>query len=111
MLKKGCQGLQVVVKDVEKSVVSNDQVVVVKEFSEVFSEELHRLPLHKEIKFCIDVVASVAPISIPSYCMALGKLKKLRNQLPELLAKGLIRPSTSPWGALVLFIKKKDETM
>ena len=69
------------------------------------------LPPHREIEFCIDVVSDTAPISMPPYRMALAELKELKEQLQELLDKGFIRPSTSPWGAPVLFVKKKDGTL
>ena len=57
------------------------------------------------------MLPGVAPISIPPYRMALLELQELKKQLQELLDKGLIRPSVSPWGAPVLFVKKKDETL
>ena len=66
------------------------------------------LPPHRKIEFCIDVVSDTAHISMPPYRMAPAELKELKEQL---LDKGFIRPSTSPWGALVLFVKKKDGTL
>ena len=69
------------------------------------------LPFHREIEFCIDVVSDTAPISMPPYRMAPAELKELKEQLQELLDKSFIRPSTSPWGAPVLFVKKKDGTL
>ena len=77
----------------------------------IFSEELPGLPPHREIEFCIDVVSDTAPISMPPYRMAHVELKELKEKLQELLDKGFIRPSNSPWGALVLFVKKKDGTL
>ena len=61
-------------------------------------------------KFCIDVVTSTDPISMPPYRMAPTKLKELNEQLKEFLEQGFIRPSTSPWRAPVLFVKKKDDS-
>ena len=81
------------------------------EFSDVFPNEFPGLPPHREIEFCIDVVSDKAPISMPPYRMAPVELKELKEQLQELLDKGFIRPSTSPWGAPVLFVKKKDGTL
>lgn len=66
------------VKDVEKSVVSIEQVGVVKEFPDVFPEEFPGLPPHREIEFCIDVVAGAAPISIPPYHTTPIELKELK---------------------------------
>ena len=80
-------------------------------FSNIFLEELPGLPPDREIEFCIDVVPGTDPISMPPYRMAPAELKKLNEQLKELLDQGFIRPSTSPWGAPVLFAKKKDGSL
>ena len=64
------------------------------------------LPPDGEIEFYIDVVPGTDPISMPPYRMAPAELKELNEQLKELLDKGFIRPSSSPWGAPVLFMKK-----
>ena len=61
--------------------------------------------------FCIDLVLRAAPISRAPYLLAPAKLKELKTQLEDLLEKGYIGPSTSPWGAPVLFVKKKDGTL
>ena len=84
-----------------------DRVPVVCEFPDVFPEELPGLPPDREIEFCIDVVPITGPISMPPYRMAPAELKELNEQLKELSDKGFIRPSSSPWGALVLFMKKR----
>ena len=65
------------------------------------------LPPDREIEFCIDVVPGTDSIYMPPYRMAPAELKELNEQLKELLDKGFIRPSSSPWGAPVLFVKKK----
>ena len=77
----------------------------------MFPEELPGLPPHKEIEFAIDVVPGATPASITPYRMAPLELKELKLQLQELLEKGFIRPSVSPWGAPVLFVKNKDGTL
>ena len=77
----------------------------------MFPDELPGLPPHREIEFCIDVVSDTASISMPPYRMAPAELKELKEQLQELLDKGFIKPSTSLWGAPVLFVKKKDGTL
>ncbi|CAN1154462.1 Transposon Ty3-I Gag-Pol polyprotein [Linum perenne] len=88
-----------------------EDVHIVREFPEVFPEELPGLPPQREIEFDIEVVPGTAPISIPPYRMAPVELKELKEQLEELLDKGFIRPSVSPWGAPVLFVKKKDGSL
>ena len=99
------------VKDTIAKKTSISDVPVACEFPDIFPDELSGLPPHREIKFCIDVVSDTAPISMPPYRMAPTELKELKEQLQELLDKGFIRPSTSPWGAPVLFVKKKDGTL
>ena len=92
-------------KEVEKKVES---VPVVCEFADVFPEELQGLPPVREVEFGIDLIPGTAPISIAPYRMAPTELKELKSQLQELTDKGFVRPSFSPWGAPLLFVKKKD---
>ena len=80
---------------------------VVREFLKVVPEDLPGLPPDREIEFAIDLIPGTAPISKAPYRMAPTELKELKIQLQELLDKGFIRPSFSPWGAPVLFVKKK----
>ncbi|KAA3486309.1 Retrovirus-related Pol polyprotein from transposon 17.6 [Gossypium australe] len=75
------------------------------------SKELPRLPPVREVKFGIELAPGTTPILIAPYRMAPTKLKELKAQLQELTDRGFARPSFSPWGALVLFVKKKDETL
>ena len=82
-------------------------ILTISDFSDVFSKELQGLPPHREIEFSIDVVPGATLASITPYKMAPLELKELKLQLQELLEKGFIRPSVSPWGAPVLFVKKK----
>ena len=91
--------------------LSLDQVPVVKNFPDVFPEELPRMPPDKEIEFCIDLAPGVQPVSIPPYCMAPAELQELNIQFQDMLDKGFICSSTLPWGALVLFMKKKHRSM
>nr|GEX58544.1 hypothetical protein [Tanacetum cinerariifolium] len=81
---------------------------IVQDFSNVFPEELLGIPPEREVKFGIKLIPSTQPISKAPYRMALIELKELKEQLQELLDLGFIRPSVSPWGAPVLFVKKKD---
>ena len=99
MLRRGCQGYLAVVRNVQAYKGSVDRVPVVCEFWDVFPEELPGLPPEREIEFCIDVVPDTDPISMPPYRMAPAELSEFKEQLQELLDKGFIRPSTSPWGA------------
>ena len=69
------------------------------------------MPRDRDVEFNIELLPGAAPISISPYRMAPLELKELKTQLQELLDKGFIQPSVSPWGALVLFVKKKDGTM
>ena len=75
-----------------------------------FLEDFPGLPPDREIEFCIDLIPEAAPISKAPYRIAPAKLKELKTQIQELLDKGFIRPSVLPWGAPVLFVKKKDGT-
>jgi hypothetical protein len=84
---------------------------VVCEYPYVFSTDYSGLPPQREVEFGIECVLGTNPISKALYRMASSKLKELKEQLQELLDKGFIRPSISPWGAPVLFVKKKDESM
>nr|GEZ45191.1 hypothetical protein [Tanacetum cinerariifolium] len=84
---------------------------VVWDFSDVFLEELPGIPPEREVEFGIELVLGTQPISKAPYRMALIELKELKEQLQELLDLGFIRSSVSPWGAPVLFVKKKDGSM
>ncbi|GKB63462.1 putative reverse transcriptase domain-containing protein [Tanacetum coccineum] len=85
-----------------------EDIPVVKEFPEVFPEDLPGLPPVRQVEFQIDLIPGVAPVARAPYRLAPSKMQELSNQLQELADRGFIRPSTSPWGALVLFVKKKD---
>jgi hypothetical protein len=79
----------------------------VSEFPDVFPEELSGMPLDREIEFVIELVPGTAPIFKRQYRMAANQLVELKEQLQELLDKGYIHPSASPWGAHVIFVPKK----
>jgi hypothetical protein len=81
---------------------------VVREFPDVFPEELSGMPPDREAEFIIDLLPGSAPISKRPYRMSVEELKELKKQLTELQEAGYIRPSSSPWGAPVLFVQKKD---
>ena len=88
-----------------------DKIPVVREFPDVFPDDIAGLPPKREVKFTIDLIPGTEPISIPPYRMAPVELRELKAQLEELLSKGFIRLSISPWGAPVLFVKKKDGSL
>jgi hypothetical protein len=82
----------------------------ISEFLDVFSEDLSGMPPDREIEFVIELVPGTAPIFKRPYRMVTNQLAKLKEQLQELLDKGYIHPNASPWGALVIFVPKKDGT-
>ncbi|RVW26904.1 Transposon Tf2-12 polyprotein [Vitis vinifera] len=110
LLKKGCQGFLASVMSNESDLKLED-IPIVREYPDVFPEDLPGLPPEREVEFTIDLVPGTGPMSKAPYRMAPVELKELKVQLQELLDKGFIRPSVSPWGAPVLFVKKKDGSM
>ncbi|XP_070025155.1 uncharacterized protein [Nicotiana sylvestris] len=111
MISKGYIYHLVRVKDADAQIPTLQSVPIVNEFPEVFPEDLPGIPPDREIDFGIDLLPGTKPISIPPYRMAPAKLKELKVQLKNLLDKGFIRPSISPWGAPVLFVRKKDGSL
>ncbi|GJZ89300.1 putative reverse transcriptase domain-containing protein [Tanacetum coccineum] len=85
-----------------------EDVPIVRDFPEVFPEDLPGLPPTRQVEFQIDLMPGAAPVARAPYRLAPSKMKELSEQLQELSNKGFIRPSSSPWGAPVLFVKKKD---
>ena len=88
-----------------------EDVPVVREYVSVFPRDLPRLPPDREIVFNIELMPRTAPISRAPYPLAPTELKELKVQLEDMIEKGFIRPSHSPWGAPVLFMKKKDSSL
>nr|GFC58006.1 putative reverse transcriptase domain-containing protein [Tanacetum cinerariifolium] len=85
-----------------------EDVPIVREFLEVFPEDLPGIPSTRQVEFRIDLVPGAAPLAHAPYRLPPSEMKELADQLQELTDKGFITPSFSPWGALVLFVKKKD---
>ncbi|KAL0555978.1 hypothetical protein IC582_004481 [Cucumis melo] len=104
-------GILASVVDTQEPEVSLSFEPVVREYPDVFPDELPGLPPPREIDFAIELEPGTAPISRAPYRMAPTELKELKVQLQKLLDKGFIRPSVSPWGVPVLFVKKKDGSM
>ena len=111
MLRKGCQGYLAFVVDRRQVGTRLEDIPIVKEFPDVFPDDNSGLPPDREVTFTIDLIPGTEPIYIPPYRMAPAELRELKAQLEELLSKGFIRPSISPWGAPVLFVKKKDGSL
>ncbi|KAL0550473.1 hypothetical protein IC582_014992 [Cucumis melo] len=111
LLSQGTWGILASVVDIREADVSLSSEPVVRDYPDVFPEELPGLPPHREVEFAIELEPGTVPISRAPYRMAPAELKELKVQLQELLDKGFIRPSVSPWGAPVLFVKKKDGSM
>ncbi|GKB69746.1 putative reverse transcriptase domain-containing protein [Tanacetum coccineum] len=113
-LLKGCDAFlaHVTIKKTEDKSKERqfEDVPIVKDFSEVFPEDLPGLPPPRQVEFHIDLVLGAAPVARAPYRFAPLEMKELADQLQELSNKGFIRPSSSPWGAPVLFVKKKDGT-
>jgi hypothetical protein len=112
-LAQGCQGylVNITVDEGDEEVLQIEGVEIVKEFPDVFPSDLSGLPPRREVEFSISLLPGAAPISIASYRLAPAELLELKRQIQELLDKGFIRPSVSPWGAPVLFVRKKDGTL
>ncbi|GJV16672.1 putative reverse transcriptase domain-containing protein [Tanacetum coccineum] len=85
-----------------------EDVPIVRDFPKVFPEDLSGIPPARQVEFQIDLIPGAAPVARAPYRLAPSKMKELSDQLKELSDKGFIRPSSSPWGAPVLFVKKKD---
>ena len=97
--------------DIKKETHRTKVIAVVNEFSDVFPDELLGLPPNRKIEFAIDLAPGTKRVSKAPYRMNPIEMKELEAQLQDLLDKGVIRPSVSPWAAPVLFVKKKDGSM
>ena len=102
------QGYILLLTNVTKIEQKLDDFLVIEEYPDVFPEDIPEFPPKREIEFTIELVPETGPISIAPYTMSPLELIELKMQIEELLEKGFIRPSASPWGAPVLSVKKKD---
>ncbi|GKA00288.1 putative reverse transcriptase domain-containing protein [Tanacetum coccineum] len=111
-IQKGCQVYlaQVTSKKAEDKSEEKrlEDVPIIREFPEVFPDDLPGLPPARQVEFQINLVPGAAPVARTPYRLAPAEMQELSTQLQELSDKGFIRPSSSPWGAPVLFVKKKD---
>ncbi|GJX87282.1 putative reverse transcriptase domain-containing protein [Tanacetum coccineum] len=109
-IERGCHLFVAHVTEKEPQEKCLEDVPIIRDFPEVFPNDLPGLPPPRQVEFRIEFVPGAAPVARAPYRLAPSKLKQLSDQLKELWEKGFIRPSSSPWGAPVLFVKKKDES-
>ncbi|GKB26528.1 putative reverse transcriptase domain-containing protein [Tanacetum coccineum] len=109
-IERGCHLVLAQVTEKELTGKRAEDVPVIRDFPKVFPDDLPGLPPHRQVEFEIDLVPGATPVARVPYRLAALEMKELSNQLQELLEKGFILPSSSPWGASVLFVKKKDGT-
>ncbi|KAK1421015.1 hypothetical protein QVD17_23053 [Tagetes erecta] len=110
-VNQGCKAFIAYVADTTKNMKRLEDIPVVRDFPDVFPKDLSGIPPDREVEFRIDLVPSAKPIAKAPYRLAPTEMQELMTQLQDLLDKGFIRPSISPWGAPVLFVKKKDGSM
>ena len=110
--RKGCQLYADHILNATKNETPRlEEFHVLQEFKDFFPDEIPRIPPKRDIEFTIELVPGAAAVSKAPYRMSTPEMLELKMQLQELLDKKYIRPSVSPWGALVLFVKKKDGTL
>ncbi|GJV34172.1 putative nucleotidyltransferase, ribonuclease H [Tanacetum coccineum] len=110
-INQGCQVFLIqMMKEEETKILKRriEDVPIVRDFPGVFLEDLPGLPLTRQVEFHIELIPGAAPVARAPYRLAPAEMKELAEQLKELSDKGFIRPSSSPWGATILFVKKKD---
>nr|GEV53290.1 hypothetical protein [Tanacetum cinerariifolium] len=111
-MAKGCQIFMAQISAKKEEDKSEEKqlkdVPIIQDFLEVFPEDLPGLPPARPVEFQIDQIPGAAPVARAPYQLAPSEMKELSEQLQELSDKGFIRPSSWPWGAPVLFVKKKD---
>nr|GEZ79801.1 putative reverse transcriptase domain-containing protein [Tanacetum cinerariifolium] len=81
-----------------------EDVPIVRDFLKVFPEDLPGLPPTRQVEFQIDLIPGAALVARAPYRLTPSEMKELSDQLQKLSYKGFIRPSSSPWGASVLFV-------
>ena len=115
VIRKGCKAFVVIVINEEhtnnEDKLKLEDIPILRGYLNVFLEEILGLPLKRELDFTIELVPGAVPNSKAPYWMNILELNELKLQLKELIDKKYIRPSMSPWGAHVIFVKKKDGTL
>ncbi|GKC27034.1 putative reverse transcriptase domain-containing protein [Tanacetum coccineum] len=107
-ISQGCQVFMIQIMEKKSDKKRLEDIPVVKEFPDVFPEDLPGLPPVRQVEFQIDLIPGAAPVARTPYRLAPSEMQELSNQLQELTDRGFSRPSTLPWGAPVLFVKKKE---
>ncbi|GJW30029.1 putative reverse transcriptase domain-containing protein [Tanacetum coccineum] len=107
-IERGCHFYLAQVTEKEPVEKRVEDVPIIRDFPKVFPENLSGIPPPQQVEFQIELVLGVAPVAHAPYHLALSEMKELSDPLQELLEKGFICLISSPWGALVLFVKKKD---
>ncbi|GKA44234.1 putative reverse transcriptase domain-containing protein [Tanacetum coccineum] len=110
-ISRGCQVFIAQVIEKKSDEKRLEDILVVKEFLEVFPEDLAGLPPVRQVEFQIDLILGPAPVARAPYRLAPSEMQELSNQLQELADRGFIQPSTLPWGAPILFVKTKDGSL
>jgi hypothetical protein len=110
--RKGCPLYAIqVLKSVKDEIPILEDHPILREYRDVFPEEVLGLPIRRDIDFSIELSPRVVPVSRTPYRMSTLEIVDLKIELKEMMDKGYIRPSVSPWGAPILFVKKKDGTL
>ncbi|GKC23649.1 hypothetical protein Tco_1025799, partial [Tanacetum coccineum] len=107
-IERGCHLFLAYVTEYKSKEKRLEDVPMIRDFPEVFPEELPGLPSPRQVDFRIGLIPGATPVARAPYRLAPSEMKELSVQLQELLEKGFIRLSSSPWGAPVLFVKEKD---
>ena len=109
LLQQGLSGFLAYFSDTRVEATPDmSKVLIVRDFPDVFSEDLHGVPPERQVEFHIDLVLRVAPIAKALYCLAPDEMQELSTQLQELLDRSFILPSSSPWGVPIMFMKRND---
>ncbi|XP_075515827.1 uncharacterized protein LOC142550634 [Primulina tabacum] len=112
LMKIGCQTFLASIVSLSEPVDQRlEDVVVVREFSSVFPDDVSGIPPDRKVDFYIELMLGTFPIYKAPNRLAPAEIKELKDQIQDLLDKGFIRPRLSPWGTLVLFVEKKDGSM
>nr|XP_043638048.1 uncharacterized protein LOC122609051 [Erigeron canadensis] len=111
LISRGCKAFLAHVVDSNKESKSMFEIPIVNEFVDVFPDDLLGLPPGRQIDFKIDLVSGATPIAKSLYRLVPTEMREMMDQLQELLDKGSIHPSSSPWGAPIWFVKKKDGSL